>query len=875
MQHTVFKENHISRLPALLLLQKLGYIYLTPEETLKLRGGKTTNILLENILRNQLNAINSIRINHKKAKKFSEQNIEHGISAIRNIPLKEGFMNGNKYVYNLLTSGKTLEQSINDDRKSYILKYIDWEHPERNIFHVTDEFIVNRTGYTDIYRADIVLFVNGIPLCIIECACPDGEKSLEQAIEQHLRYQKDNGMQSLYLYSTLLLSITPSAASYATTGTPKNLWIKWAEQYTSQKEKNNQHKNLYKTVNKPLNEEQIQKLFEGRYHYAKHFFKNSDRSPMEPTEQDRYLYNLCRPERLLDLIFNFTIYYDGTKKIARYYQYFAIKKTIEQISVLQNGKRKGGVIWHTQGSGKSLTMVMLAQAITLSQTISDPKIILVSDRMDFDQQITDTFKKCGIYAENAKTGTMLIELLESKTDVIITTVINKFETAIRKLKNPLTSPNIFILIDEVQRSQYGELGFNMRKTLPNACYIGMTGMPPSNKERMTARFGEVIKPTYSIRQAIEDQMIVPLLYERRKLVNYSSDKQRIYDIARDLSYHFRDNWQGTGFKGQLVCSGKPAAVQYKQCLDEIGIITSEVLIAPPDNWEGNETATEESDNSVKAFWRQIIEEYGTAKKYETNIINRFCNGESPEIIIVVDKLLTGFSEPKNTVMYLDRKLTNHTLLQAAARVNRVHEGKNFGYIIDYYGVLQELREAFDSFFNYEQERIQETGQMFANIDINYKEPKTIVQKPVDSYVKREIAINYDQAADTNLSESVLSHTDNETPLALTNNNAGKAFFDSSLEVYKTLLPDNKLDDAKEAALETALTFDAIIKKFIIENEKTIIEWQTKINILGKIKIAMEDYLIDTIKQKRNINLTFDQIDSIIEQCTEIAKLWFK
>ena len=218
MSQISFKENDISQAPALELLQKMGYQYLSPEEALELRGGKTSNVLLEEVLRRQLRELNSIRIGSHKEARFSEQNIENGITALRNVPMEGGYLNGNETVYNMLTLGKAFEQSIDGDKKSYTMRYIDWEHPSNNIFHVTEEFAVTRTGSADTYRPDIVLFVNGIPLVIIECKRPDIKGAEEQAISQHLRNQQDDGIRSLYVYSALLLSIGNSFGSYATTG---------------------------------------------------------------------------------------------------------------------------------------------------------------------------------------------------------------------------------------------------------------------------------------------------------------------------------------------------------------------------------------------------------------------------------------------------------------------------------------------------------------------------------------------------------------------------------------------------------------------------------------------------------------------------------
>lgn len=483
MNNISFKEDHISQIPALQLLQKLGYTYLSPEEALELRGGKTSNVLLESILRKQLESINSIQVSSVKTAYFSAQNIENGIEAMRNIHSESGFMASNEAVYNLLTLGKALEQSIDGDKKSFTLNYIDWKNPKNNIFHVTEEFAVTRSGMSDTYRPDIVLFVNGIPLCVIECKRPDIKDSLEQSISQHLRNQQEDGIRQLYVYSALLLGVATSSASYATTATPIKFWAKWREQFLDKNEENNYLATIQQLVNTPLSDKQKDALFSSRYRYVRKHFEEMESESVEPTVQDRYLYSLCRPERLLDLIYNFTVYDDGIKKVARYQQYFAIKKVMERIRPLDGGKRKGGVIWHTQGSGKSLTMVMLAQAIVLENTIRNPKIILVTDRTDLDRQITSTFKKCGIYVENAATGAKLIELLESKSDAVITTVINKFETAVKGLKKPLENSNIFVLIDEGHRSQYGDMSIQMQKTLPNACFIAMTGTPLMKKRK--------------------------------------------------------------------------------------------------------------------------------------------------------------------------------------------------------------------------------------------------------------------------------------------------------------------------------------------------------------------------------------------------------
>lgn len=735
-----FKEDHISQIPALQLLQKLGYTYLSPDEALELRGNKTSNVILEKLLRTQLKEINSIKISSGKTSLFTDANIEAGILALKDLPMNEGYISACEVAYNRITLGKDLEQSIDGDKKSFTLQYIDWNPATfltNNVFHVTEEFRVMRSTSKEHYIPDLILFVNGIPLCVIECKRPDMKEPLAQAISQHLRSQQDDGIRSLYIYAQMVLSIATDSAKYATNETTEEFWAIWDEKFETKASEQEYKAILQRLKNRPLSAAQKNKLFADRFRYVRSHFDALESETIEPTKQDEYLYSLCRPERLMDLIFNFILFDNGEKKIARYQQYFVIKKSMKRILQIENGRRKGGVVWHTQGSGKSLTMVMLAQAIALEKQIRNPKIILVTDRIDLDDQITGTFRKCGMFVENATTGQRLVELMESKSDSVVTTVINKFEAAVRKITKPLESRDIFVLVDEGHRTQHGTFNIEMQKTLPSACFIAFTGTPLFKKDKSTAaKFGGMID-AYTVDQAVKDKAVVPLLYEGRfakqtvhekpideffsniseLLTDYQKAdlkkkfsradqlnvaEQKIYAICWDISYHYRDNFQGkTPFKGQLVTQSKDAAVKYKLFLDEIGIVSNELLISPPDEREGEDSAYAESTDKVKQFWKKMMEEHGTAKKYQNNIINRFKKADKPEIIIVVDKLLTGFDEPKNTVLYLTRNLQGHTLLQAIARVNRVFPDKDYGYIIDYYGVIEKLDEALEMYSSFE------------------------------------------------------------------------------------------------------------------------------------------------------------------------------
>jgi type I restriction enzyme R subunit len=759
-----FKEDHISQIPALQMLVNLGYTYLSPIEADRQRGGKTTNVLLEDVLRKQLKEINSIRVSATKTSIFTDENIERGILALKNLPMNEGYIAACEKAYNLLTLGQALEQSVDGDKKSFTLQYIDWKNISNNVFHVTEEFSVMRSTSKEHYRPDMVLFVNGIPLCIIECKRPDMKEPLKQAISQHLRNQQADGIRGLYVYSQLTLSIATQEAAYATNATPEKFWAKWHEKFNSDEEERNYKNELQEFKNKPLPNSIKEQLFSDRFKYVRQYFDALEQEVILPTEQDDYLFGLCRPERLMDVVFNFVMFDNGEKKVARYQQFFAIKKSMQRIKHVENGKRRGGVIWHTQGSGKSLTMVMLAQAIAMEPSIRNPKIILVTDRTDLDNQITGTFRKCGRFVENATTGQRLVELLESKSDAVVTTIINKFVAAVKKINHPLESHDIFVLVDEGHRTQHGTFNIDMQKTLPNACFIAMTGTPLFKKDKSTAeKFGGMID-AYTVDQAVKDKAVVPLLYEgrlalqnvnaspidtffgmvseplteyqkadiKKKFARYdhlNSAEQKMRMIAWDMSYHFRDNWQGrTPFKGQLVCDKKVNAIKYKEYLDEIGIVSSEVLISSIDQREGEESAYEKSTEKENQFWKKMMDEHGNSKSYEKNIISRFKNQKDPEIIIVVDKLLTGFDEPKNTVLYLTRNLQSHKLLQAIARVNRIYPDKEFGYIIDYYGVIENLDDALQMYSSFEDFDEEDLAGTLTNIS---DEIKKLPQKHSD------------------------------------------------------------------------------------------------------------------------------------------------
>ncbi|WP_273277738.1 type I restriction endonuclease subunit R [Maribacter polysiphoniae] len=702
-----YNEYNDSQIPAINLLRKMNWIYLNPEEIYAARGEMMSNVILDTVLAKQLDVINKFDYKGEKYN-FSTGSIQGAINALKNVP-NEGLVQTNERVYDLLTLGKSFNETVQGDRKAYTMNYIDWKNLDNNIFHVTEEFVVE--GLKGKRRPDIVLFVNGIPFVVIENKRRDTNESIEEAISQNIRNQKDNeGIPRLFYYAQLLLAVHPNIVKYAVTGTPAKFWSVWKED----------------------TETEITKLLKRKTN-------NTEAEDRLVTEQDKGLYSLCEPARLLDLVYKYIVFDGPDKKIGRYQQYFAVQETIERVKQInKDGNRKGGVIWHTTGSGKSLTMVMLSKALALESTIESPRVIIVTDRISLDKQIFKTFINCGKSVKKAKSGSDLMELLQDKGNEIITTIIDKFKIASNRVTYKDKSQNIFVLVDESHRSQYGTAHTYMKRMMPNASYIGFTGTPLMKKqEKNTARkFGGFIHK-YTIDQAVKDGAVLPLLYEGRSAKLNVNKKQidrgferlaaplseeaqkdlkkkfssisKIYEsehvineIAYDISKHFTKNWQGTGFKAQLAVPKIDTAIRYQKYFeaqsDPTLKINTRVVFTPPDSRQDNDDVWSESSNESHTYWRQLLEKFGSQEAYENWVIEKFKDKSSDvEIVIVVSKLLTGFDAPRNTVLYLAKPLIAHNLLQAIARVNRLFEGKEHGHIIDYVGILGKLDEALTEY----------------------------------------------------------------------------------------------------------------------------------------------------------------------------------
>ena len=693
MDKDAYLEINASQRPALALFEAMGYTYISPADCDRQRGSRY-HVLLRDILRGQLRRLNRY-VYAGAENEFSAANIERAMEDLDE-PLTDGLVRTSEKIYDALLLGKSYPETVGDGKMlSFNLRYIDWDNPQNNVFHVTEEFAVDSRDRQHNARPDIVLFINGIPFAVIECKAP--HIPVEEAVGQMIRNQQAAYIPHLFKFAQLVVATNKNAVKYATAGTPKKFWSVWKEQ-------------------------------DADWLQARLSALVPDRMP---TEQDRNTVSLFSRERVFELIRYFILFDANVKKVCRYQQFFAVREIMKTIAESdKHGNRQSGVIWHTQGSGKSLTMVMLAKYILMELKDCHPRVVIVTDRKELDAQIAATFAHTRLTPARATSGRHLVELVNSARADVITSIINKFNTVERQeVKNP--SRDIFVLVDESHRSNYGLMATRMRSVFPNACYIGFTGTPLMKSEKNTmARFGRLIHK-YTIRDGVEDGAIVPLIYEgrfveqkvdeenidlwfkqttrrlteaqredlRRKwssIRRLTSTDARIKRIALDISEHFIEGYKDTGFKSMLATNYKRDAIRYLECFEQFGDLNCAVVISPPDMREGVDDIDEGADDLVVSFWNKMMQQYGDADRYEEAIKNRFCDGEI-DILIVCSKLLTGFDAPLCQVLYIDKELKEHGLLQAIARTNRLHEGKDYGLIVDYRGLIEKLDTAMDMY----------------------------------------------------------------------------------------------------------------------------------------------------------------------------------
>jgi len=682
-------------------LQKMGYEYVSRSEAEQKRGSLSKVIFTDELIRflkKQTYRYKNYELN------FSGESIQRAVNAL-DASLLQGLAMASKEIYNLLTLGISVEENVVIDqdvpvRQSFDLSYIDFEYPANNIWQVTEEFSVERPN-GQYARPDVVIMVNGIPLAVIECK--KSSIDVKEGILQNVRNMGPDYIPHLFKYTQMVIAMNPNRVVYGTCGTSADYFVEWREDDVQWQEA------ICKQCSPDSN----------------------------IVKQDRSIASLLEKKRFLTLIHDYILYDSNIKKICRHQQYFAVERTIKRINGEDGKETTGGVIWHTQGSGKSLTMVMLVKKIQLLKSAEHPRFVIVTDRVNLDKQIRDNFANSQMAPVRAATGKGLKTILKDKSNLVVTTLINKFETVCKNHYLEPDSDKFYVLIDEAHRSQYSAMYNYMREVLPNATFIAFTGTPLIKKAKRNTykKFGDPIH-NYTMKRSIEDKITVPLVYEGRKVKQndpsntidayfdsltenlpeelkkelkskYSKwsklaeASSRINLVAFDIYDHFVNYCLPKGLKAMVVCSSRATAV------DVFNIISNlpgkkahpRVVITFGDKREGDDddittVAIKKINDYHNKYVKPLFGE--NDERYTDSVCDDFKNPDGDtNMLIVKDMLLTGFDAPIAGVLYVDKTLQEHNLLQAIARVNRVYKGKDFGLIVDYWGIFKKLRTAVD------------------------------------------------------------------------------------------------------------------------------------------------------------------------------------
>lgn len=656
-------------LPFIEQLKGYGYVHKTGPELDDERSSKAA-IVLEKRFAQAIRQLNPW---------IDDSNVEKVVKQFVSLQAEDTW-HANKTIFEwLFGQGISVMQDVGNGKKNQTVVLFDFDVPENNEFMVVNQLSIENANGT--IRPDIVLYINGLPLVLVECKSPkvQVDKQLPEGVRQFERYMQTNAR--LFWYNQILIVTSRDRARAGTVFAKAQHYGLWKDPY-------------------PLTMDDV----------------GSTRA------QDVLIAGMLRKDALLDLMRNFIVFDGKVKKLARYQQYRAVNKAIDRILTADKPALRGGVVWHTQGSGKSLTMVYLAMKLRRQTKLQNPMLVIVTDRQDLDEQITGTFQQSGFpNPTQASSVADLKQQLAKGAGSTVMTLIQKFQGDDDK-QFPIISEseNIIVMTDESHRSQYKGLAMNMRKALPNATFIGFTGTPIEKEKRSTTgKFGAYIDK-YTIEQAVEDEATVAIFYESRlpnlhvkgesldelfsrsfheydddtrekikqKFVNDElllTSPDRMREIALDIVRHYESKILVNGYKAQVVAISRHAAVEYKKLIDEFAAGQFETAVI----FSAGQNDSEE------------MRQYHISKEQEKSLIARFkkpMDEDKLAMLIVCDKLLTGFDAPIEQVMYLDKPLKEHNLLQAIARTNRKYDdNKTYGLIVDYFGVSRFLDQALEIF----------------------------------------------------------------------------------------------------------------------------------------------------------------------------------
>lgn len=714
------ERNHVEK-PLLDQLAGLGWDVLDLE--MKQQPGETfrdsfTEVALLPVLRQQLQVINPW---------LQPDQVEEVVKQLTaNFP-SSSLLENNRHVFTLLQENTSVSENRQTGEKSPTVKFIDFDRRDNNRFIAVCQFKVRILGTENHIIPDIVLFLNGLPVVVIECKSPKVKEPIPEAIDQILRYSEQRGAKGegsapLFFYNQFVVATCRNQAKFGTLTThTEKYFYRWADPF-------------------PRTLEDL------------------EHGSSSPNDQQRLVAGMLDPTNLLEIIRNFTLFSvndkgEAIKIVGRYQQFRAVKKAVQRLLDGKTPRERSGIIWHTQGSGKSLTMMFMVRAMYRHPNLSQWKVVFITDRTQLEQQLAETGQNIGFTVKPADSIAKLKELLRSDSSDLVMAMIHKFQE--RDLQEAFPelnrSANILVMTDEAHRSQYSLLGANLDKALPYASRIGYTGTPIDKTEKV---FGDYIDK-YTMRQAIEDKVTLEIVYEgrthnaevpdqagmddafqdvfseynlqqRMQILGYGSRdayleaNSTIAAKAQDIVAHYLEWIFPNGYKAQVVATSREAAVRYKEHLDQaITEAIAKLEQANPHKIPLDRLQALRTDVVISGSHNDLphLKKYTNASKHETTIKSfklpfdaedQGVTGETG-IVVVNNMLLTGFDAPVEQVMYLDKVIQAHNLLQAIARVNRVGGAdKDKGFVVDYVGIGHHLKRAIDTYDELEQKEVEET-----------------------------------------------------------------------------------------------------------------------------------------------------------------------
>jgi len=732
-------EGKQVELPALRLIHALGYDYI-PNYELNMPEERPDHrqVILYPRLKKAIKRLNG----------FDDDGVEQAIAQIHEDKYHLGtpILDANEKIRikligrsteNAIAQPITIKQYGKNGLEYPTVKFFDFDpkrigtKEDKNEYIVTNQF--KHDGNRTPIECDIICFVNGIPLVEIECKKPGTLDLMKTVWKENLeKYQREGlGHEKLFFYNHIIMAISNIQARYGTALSPPNKYAKWTSL------SNMSMKELTKIA--------------GR----------------EPTPQDIMLAGMLKKETLLDMLKNFVLYevedHKKIKKIAKHQQYRVVTKAVKRVSSQKKTENKGGVVWHTQGSGKSLSMVWFATQ--LYYKFGRPTIMIITDRRQLNKQIFDTFRNCGFPdPQKPSNRKQLSKILQQSKGKTIMVNLQKFD---KPEKFVSTKEKIYVLVDEAHRSQYKWTAGYMRKAMPNAVFFAFTGTPLDKDKRNTYRkFGPLIDK-YSFTESKNDGATVkvehtglmpeleveggqslneifsnlfghlPKAQQAEIRKKYATKKKiagspaRIREICKKIVKHYTTKILPNGYKAMIVAPTRAAAVTYKRELEKLTKLESRIIMDSKKDEIGPDGFS----------WSK----YYLPQKEALDKAEEFTSQDDPtKFLIVVDMLLVGYDAPIVQVMYLDKPLKEHSLLQAIARVNRIYDAKkDRGFIIDFWGVTRDLQKSLQMFEEQDIEgALDKIDDDLLELDVRHKEFMQII-KGVDSEDDKQIAKKYE------------------------------------------------------------------------------------------------------------------------------------